>query len=581
MFTNRLHATLISACILAAWAGCDEPLSLNWQRQPTTRPARIVIPPGVAGTVAQYADLVGAEPVTVRGYGVVVGLGRSGSSEVPPALRKRLTDQMYKHKLSSPMAGTSQLTPARILADEDTAVVGVSGVVPPAGPPNTRFDLNVEALRGTQTTSLDGGVLMTVELHMALDETVGTVREAKSWAIGRGVVFVNPFIDRGNPADKAKLRVGRILNGGTVTRGQPLRLTLREPDYLVAHNIQERLNERFGKGLAKVARGKTPAMIELEIPPAYRDDYEHFLRLVMHVYLVGGPAGQEEHARQLSRAIVLPTARREDISLVWEAMGRQVLPVIQPLYGSENLAAAFYAARAGLRLGDPLAVEPMIHLAKLADSSHQLQAVLELGRARQFIQGVGVLRQLLAGKNQLLRVAAYEALLEHGSTGAIQREDISGQFRLDIIQADADYTVYATRTGPPTIMLFGHNVPIYRPVFYCPPDELVTINAMRDASEISVYRKVPRTEKMSETFKLPPRVDELIRVLGKLPTQGRDGRPEGLGLTYSQVVRVLYGLCEEGHIPAEFVLQPAPAMRRIYGSTAATGRPDVPEEERQ
>ena len=194
----------------------------------------------------------------------------------------------------------------------------------------------------------------------------------------------------------------------------------------------------------------------------------------MHLYVEGGPEGAERYARQIARAIELPTGRHEDISLVWEAIGRQVLPVIQPLYTAENPAAAFFAARAGLRLGDTLAVEPMIGMARQTDGPFQLQAVAELGRARRFVQGVGALRELLTSPSQLLRLAAYEALLERGSTSAIRREDIPGQFTLDVVQVDREYTIYATRTGPPRIVLFGRDIPIRRPVFYCPGDELVT-----------------------------------------------------------------------------------------------------------
>ncbi len=84
---------------------------------------------------------------------------------------------------------------------------------------------------------------------------------------------------------------------------------------------------------------------------------------------------------------------------------------------------------------------------------------------------------------------------------------------------------------------------------------------------------------MSETFKVSPTLEALIQVMGKLPTPGPDGRPEGLGLTYSQVVGVLYGLSKENHIPAKFVLQRPQALRRIYDSTPAMGRPDMPDEE--
>ncbi|KKK97671.1 hypothetical protein LCGC14_2650410, partial [marine sediment metagenome] len=305
---------------------------------------------------------------------------------------------------------------------------------------------------------------------------------------------------------------------------------------------------------------------------------KHFLQVVMHVYIAGGGSQQERYARELVRAIELPTARREDISLTWEAIGRGVLPIIQPLYVAQNDAVAFYAARAGLRLGDLLAVEPMIQLAGRTDSPHQIPAVRVLGRAGKFVQGVGVLKRMLDSGDQTLRVAAYEALLDYGSVSAVRAESISGQFDLHCVKARGNYAVYATTTGRPKIVLFGRDIPIRRPVFYCPPDELVTINAAAGGKKVDVYRKVPRSGQMSDTFAVEPTLAELIRTLGTLPTRGPDGNPQGLGLTYSQVVGVVHGMCKQGHAPAKFVLQPAPEMRKIYSSTPV-GRPDMPEED--
>ena len=52
-----------------------------------------------------------------------------------------------------------------------------------------------------------------------------------------------------------------------------------------------------------------------------------------------------------------PGANHEELALVWEAMGKTILPMVKPLYGSSNAVAGYYAARTGLRLGDPEAME--------------------------------------------------------------------------------------------------------------------------------------------------------------------------------------------------------------------------------
>lgn len=572
MRNRGLYAAIILSGSLVVSTGCSDR-----QVRSEPRPVRAVAPPGISETVAGYADLVGGNAMLVRGPGVVIGLGDAGSSEVPSHLRKYLIQQMSKYQVGSHLAGMARVTPARILSDKDTAVVIVRGFIPPAAPAGTRFDVYVESLPRTQTLSLDGGILMTTDMHISMMTSVGSTAQSKTLASSRGAIFVNPFVNRTREGAQARLRAGRIPNGGVVARSRPVRLELRRADYRVSRLIQRLLNERFGEG-QRVAVAKTPSIIELYIPRSYREDYVHFLQLVMHTYVSGPAGGEERYARRLAKDILLPTARREDIALVWESAGRQVLPIIRELYASPDPAAAFYSARAGMRLNDTVAAEVIIRIANRADSPFQIPAVEELGRARRSVQGLATLKRMLSSKNELLRVSAYEALIKHGSRDVIRRWDISGQFIVDEVDTGGDYAIYATVSGQPKIVLFGRAMPLNRPLFYCPDDEMVTIDASRSDKKIMVYRKIPGTQRQSDPFYVVPRVDEFIRTLGSRPIRGADGKIEGLGLTYSQVVGVLYGLCKGGHIPARFVLQRSETLRRIYASVPAAGRSDMPED---
>ena len=574
MPTHRPCAILILGLLAAVPAGCDRGLGLGGTRN---RPRKTVIPAGVVGTVAQYADLVGADEMLARGFGVVVGLGQAGSDEMPRNVRAYLVREMLRQGLASYKYGTESLTPRQMLKDKDTAAVIVAGRIPPAAPPGTRFDLHVEVLPKSQTTSLDGAILLSTKLRLALTTAGSSVGKGKTWALGRGEVFVNPFVDRTKPAEQAKLRAGRIPGGGIVTRPRPLRLVLRRADYRMASLIGRQLNERLG-GSEDIAEAKSHSVIDLRIPRQWRADYAHFLELVMHVYLLGGAADEERHAKQLTRAILQPTARHEDISLVWEAMGRRVLALIQALYASPNPAAAYYATRAGLRLQDPLALDAMVGFALHANTPHQIPAIRELGRARWAMRPVHTLRRMLSTPNELVRVAAYEALLDHGPSSAIQRIAVSRDFFMDVVDTEQHYAVYATRTGQPKIVLFGRNIPVLCPMFYSPPDELVTINALAGGKQVTVYRKIPRTGRMTGAFPVDPQAQELVKKLGSPPEPAADGSIKGLGLTYSQVVGVIHALCKGKHMPADFVLQRTPAVARIYLATPGRGRSDMPED---
>ena len=162
---------------------------------------------------------------------------------------------------------------------------------------------------------------------------------------------------------------------------------------------------------------------------------------------------------------------------------------------------------------------------------------------------------------------------------AVCHAETTFRFNVDVVESDRDFAIYATRTGRPKIVMFGRGIIVRRPVFYTPKDEMVTINAGATDKKVTVWRKIPRTGRQSDPLEVRPRADALVEMLGALPERQPTGEIKGLGLTYSQVVGILYDLCKADHIPARFVLQQPAAMQRIYMLTPALGRPDMPDED--
>lgn len=531
------------------------------------------VDPALQGTVGEYATLAGGAPLVVRGYGLVVGLGANGSREVPPGIRRRLAEQMLKYKAYPSVSEGPSVSPDRIMDDLDTAVVVVTGVIPPGVPRGTHIDVTVEALPQTQTTDLDGGALLTTELsRIAVRE--GRTLESQPVALARGAVFVNPFGDPG-AADSAKRRTGRVIGGGMTEESRSLRLVLKRPDHAMADVIQRAINARFGNA-PKVANAVNPSFIDLTVPVEHRRDFKRFLDLVMHLYVRQGVGVEERKTRELTKDILLPDARHSEIALVWEAMGRTVLPAIRDLYTHENTAAAFFSARAGARLGDAVAINAIIQAAQNGASPHRFEAIAELGRIDRPEAGAA-LRGLLDSPDDLIRVAAYEAISDSIFEGSLTRHDVDRQFVLDMVPTKGEFIIYATQTQVPKLVLFGQTMRVRQPVYFQAPGELLTVNAGRGDDKLSVFRRVGG--RLSDEFKVPFDVEQLALTVGRLPTTGESGEIRGLGLTYSQVVGVMYRLCKEQAIPARFVLQRPPEATRIYGSGGSVGRPDTDEEQ--
>lgn len=533
---------------------------------------KAVMPAFVAGTVAEYATLSGGSDFRVQGYGLVVGLGDKGSREIPPMVEQYFVDYLNKRDVGSHVLGGGRISPKKILRSLDTAIVLVEGSIPKGSPKGTRFDVFVRAI--PQVQSLEGGTLWPTELRLA----VGSVRVDKGSKIlaeADGTVFVNPFVDTSKPGARAKLREGRIIGGGEVVEARKLRLQLFHPEYDRCRFIENRINERLSRLDERVANATSPSTINLSVPKQNRRDYLHFLRLISHLSLRSGAAGQEAHAREIIEAMKLPGADHDELAIVWEAMGKQVIPTIQTLYTLSDDAMAFYAARTGLRLGDRTALTVVIHYAT-KDWQLQLEAIGELGRASQQRLAVPALRSLIDHDNERIRLAAYNALIQHRDGVLVKRTDVSGQFKLDLVASTSKPIIYATQTGEAKIVLFVKDITVNVPVFFASPDELVTVNAYARDKKLAVFRKVPGRSKVSDVLKSDLEVAAFIRTLGLSPAPDLDGNISGLGLTYSQVVGVLYRMCQAEHIRANFVLQQLPSPQRIYGRSSTVGRPDTP-----
>ncbi len=575
-----LHIVVVGGLCLACPGCWLEELSLS---RPAGEPEARKIPPEVEGTVGEYASLVRGGSLLLDGHGLVVGLGRNGSAEVPPRLKKYLIGYMLKQKIGSALAGAGGITPSQMIADSDTAVVRLVAVVPPGAPKGWTFDVRITALSRTGTRSLDGGILYPFPLYLPTGEDVPPSSGARAWAQAEGSVFLNPFLDANRPADAPRLREGRLIGGGKVLESRPLRLVLRDPDYARCNLIQRRLNQRFGQQ-DRIANAKNPSTIELKVPIQYHDNYRHFLQLLMHLPLQAGPGRWESRAKDIAESMQAVGANHDGLSLVWEAMGNQVVGVCRTLYAAKSPAVAFYSARAGLRMRDTMAAEVLIRLAQTAGSTFQVPAIEELGRHRWLIRSVPALRRLVDDKSELVRIAAYEALVELGDSSLVTRIDVGQEFSLDLVTSRRSYVIYATQSGEKKVVLFGRDMAVARKVFFDMPN-LVTVADVVETAEgketqrrkLMVFRTIPRTGRISAPFYIDFFVRSLVQTLGRAARRGVDGKIEGLELTYGQVVAVLYRMCEvDGDIPARFVLQPPPGRERIYRGSPTVGRPDMP-----
>jgi hypothetical protein len=506
---------------------------------PKTGPA-ITIDPDT--TIGSLGDIFAVESVPVEGYGLVGGLEGTGSAECPPRLRAYLAQYIL-----------TQLPRGKVDVDElirsrDTAVVQIRGTMPAAVTKNQPFDLKVQALPGTQTTSLENGWLYGAELK----SEGGFDMDLRVLARAEGPVFINPI----QPISQDK-RVGYILAGGRVLHEYKMTLALRKPNYVIARRVSDRLEERFGYGTAK-ALG--PDQIELRVPPEYSGQKQRFISIVKAMYIAETLESTKMKVEAFANELAL-SPDKDESEIALEAIGRASLDKTAELLTSPNEHVRLRAARCMLNLGGKRGSEVLREIAMDKSSAYRTEALRAITAAVSRDEAANVSRRLLGDEDFNVKLAAYEQLLKLDDVTIIRRL-IAGNFYLDQAAQSTDKVVFVSRSGQPKIVLFGAPIYCRENIFVQSADGNVTINAPAGEKHVSVIRRVPkRPDAPPIQLKCSFELGDIIRTLCEAASveAGSPLRP-GLNVSYSNAIGLVKQMCDKGQVPAAFAAGPLPTI---------------------
>lgn len=570
--------------------------------------------PALRGTIGQYAVLADSSPMQVEGYATVAELPNTGSSDMPPAIREKLIDQLYRSGAGSYTKGTENIRPQEILASNQIAAVEVRGLIPPLARKGTTFDLTINALPNTQTTSLAQGLLWTADLkQIGLSASSGIDNDTRTIALGRGPVFVSSAVDAimsgrsATLAAKRALRTGRVIGGGVVTEDRDIRLQLFSPSYMRTAGIERAINSRF-QSRERYASAESDAIVAIRIPPEFNEDPTYFLDLIKHMYLAQDvPGFSENKARELIAALRDPKAPHRSISLALQGLGRSVLPdYIQPAYTAPDPNVRFWTARAGAAMFDVQGLVVLQEFARnLSSPLHDqaLRGIVEASHGADTLRATLTLADLLKSSDPSQRIAAYQGLVNiHSRT--VTSAWVGRKFILDIVYSDSPPLIWVAQTGTPRIALIGRTINLAPGTLYVSSDNLLTVSvndpapaaaapaAPRDgstilAASVASGRDVEKenvilyarsamedkTARMTSTANLAL----ILAKLGYTPDPKSslyDSKQVYIGATYQRLVEMLAQLCKDQLVEAQFVLQKAPEAIQTPADIATGFRPE-------
>jgi flagellar P-ring protein precursor FlgI len=174
------------------------------------------------------------------GYGLVVGLNRSGDTQ-----QTYFTVQTLANSLSR--MGV-QISPSVVVV-KNVAAVFVTATLPPFSRPGTKLDVNVSSVGDAK--SLAGGVLLMTPLRAP---------NGQVYAMAQGPLLLGGYAEGANGSSKTvnHATVGRIAEGALVERDaavdlshfKTVSLLLQNPDFTAARDVADVINKEFGKTIA-------------------------------------------------------------------------------------------------------------------------------------------------------------------------------------------------------------------------------------------------------------------------------------------------------------------------------------------
>jgi flagellar P-ring protein precursor FlgI len=203
------------------------------------------------------AGLQGAGSVPLIGYGLVVGLNKTGDRKQTIFSTQTLANMLERFGLSI-NAGEVKV--------ENIAAVLVTAELPTYARAGARLDITASSVGDAR--SLQGGTLLATPLRGP---------NGQIHALAQGSLSIGGFGGGGNGTAVTvnHLTVGRVPGGALVQTGsgaklaatEVLSIVLREPDFVSASRLAKVVNGDLGKDSARVL---DPGTIEVTVPEEYK-----------------------------------------------------------------------------------------------------------------------------------------------------------------------------------------------------------------------------------------------------------------------------------------------------------------------
>ena len=240
--------------------------------------------PGVASAdsavtrIKDIAKVQGVRSNQLMGYGLVVGLNKSGDSDKTPQMIQSTLSLLRNYGITISEEDVDDLDPKNV------AAVMVTATLPPFVREGDTIDITVSSLGDAK--SIQGGTLLQTPLRAANGEI---------YAVAQGPISTGGFTagsGSGSTATKNFPTVGTTPNGAIVERSVEdddlgangkISLSLSQADFTTSSRVANAINAQYGGGIARAAN---PGRVDILIPSYFQGDVVSFVASIEELYVM-------------------------------------------------------------------------------------------------------------------------------------------------------------------------------------------------------------------------------------------------------------------------------------------------------
>ena len=227
--------------------------------------ALLVAPADAATRLKELVSLEGVRDNQLIGYGLVVGLNRTGDRQQTFFSAQSLTNLLQQMGVAvNPL----------LITVRNTAAVMVTATLPGYAQEGVKIDATAAAIG--DASNLQGGLLLLTSLKGI---------DGQTYAVAQGSVVTSGFV-AGRSTNSQTVNhptVGRVPSGAIVERAPPsvalagtLKMQLRQPDFTTAVRVSDIVNKKFPAAKA-LAKPENSALVSIVIPPEFASRVTEFV----------------------------------------------------------------------------------------------------------------------------------------------------------------------------------------------------------------------------------------------------------------------------------------------------------------